>query len=105
MAFDASGNLFVTDVCAGDVGCGTIFKFAPNGVKTPFSFGMNFETLAFDNFGNLFAANNPPAGGGGLFKFSPNGVRSVFSAQPQIISPNGIAFDTAGNLFVADTSP
>jgi sugar lactone lactonase YvrE len=38
-----------------------------------------------------------------VFKFTPTGMRSTFASFDISSIPAGIAFDTAGNLFVADT--
>jgi hypothetical protein len=51
--------------------------------------------------GNLFAAD---ANDGTIFKFTPTGMRSVFAAPSAFVStqgPIGLAFDSAGNLFVS----
>src|SRR5260221_8466177 len=45
---------------------------------------------------NLFEAD---FGSGNIYEFTPSGVRSTFASG---LSPYGIAFNNAGNLFVAD---
>src|SRR6188472_566327 len=45
---------------------------------------------------NLFVSSD--AGGGNIYEFTPNGVRSTFASG----LTGALAFDKAGNLFVAD---
>ena len=60
-AFAAPGDLYESDF-----GSGTIFKFTPGGIKTPFAMGLNEPRgLAFDGSGNLFEADG---GSGTIFK-------------------------------------
>ena len=51
---------------------------------------------------NLFAVDVDPTGGfnGSIDEFTPNGVRSIFASG--LTSPFALAFDSGGNLFVAD---
>jgi sugar lactone lactonase YvrE len=104
LAFDRAGNLFVADLRAG-----AIYKFTPDGIRTTFAFGLNqpFD-LAFDGAGNLFVTDWGIWGmvngiwgsrGGAIYKFTPGGVRSTFA---ELVAPEGLAFDSAGNLFVVD---
>lgn len=102
VATDRAGNVFVA--AANDFSpnlASTIYKFAPDGTRTIFGStpGRTFG-LAFDNTGNLFAANifNPT-----LYKFTPTGRRTVFAGPEAFadIFPVGIAFDSSGNLFVS----
>ncbi len=81
MAFDRSGNLFVSQ---GD----SIFKFTPEGKKSTFTSGIVPETydpyhvaevftgLAPDRSGNLFVAEHVT---GSIFKFTPDGKKSTFA--------------------------
>jgi len=52
---------------------------------------------------DLFASvNHPnPTGPGAIFQYTPAGVQSTFVAS--VVQPRGVAFDCAGNLFVAST--
>lgn len=94
IAVDASGNLYVT------TNQNTIEEFAPDGTDLGVfaSTGLNNALgLAFDQAGNLYAAN---FAGNTVEKFSPVGADlGVFA---RVIRPTGIAFDAAGNLYVAN---
>lgn len=67
MAFDASGNLYVTGFSAG-----TVAKFDTNGVLlSTFASGLATpESIVFDNAGNAYVGTL----GGGIVKFAPNGT-------------------------------
>src|SRR5436309_9489492 len=45
---------------------------------------------------DLYVSNS----GGPIYRFTPGGVQSTFASG--LSSPEGLAFDSAGNLFVAD---
>jgi sugar lactone lactonase YvrE len=116
LAFDSAGNLFV-----GDAGSGTVYKFTPAGVQTTFASGFFSPiALAFDSRGNLFVADGgfeyDGVFGAAVYKFTPSGRRSTVASdgsnsrhrhnrhrhrQVRVI-PNGLAIDSADNLFVAD---
>src|SRR6266566_3225680 len=49
---------------------------------------------------NLFAIDGVQGNYGNIDEFTPNGVRSVFASG--LTSPFAMAFDSGGNLFVAD---
>src|SRR6266566_4101932 len=46
-------------------------------------------------------AQNLFVSAGNIYEFTPAGVRSTFASG--LDGPEGLAFDSAGNLFVADT--
>src|SRR5438128_608622 len=48
---------------------------------------------------NLFVSGSD-AGGGKILKFTPNGAQSTFASG--LSGPQGLAFDSAGNLFVLE---
>jgi hypothetical protein len=79
-----------------------IFKFTPGGTRSVFGStpGQRFG-LAFNSAGDLFAADIVDST---IYEFTPDGTRSVF-AGPSAFAPNsgpiGLAFDSAGNLFVS----
>jgi sugar lactone lactonase YvrE len=98
LAFDSSGNLYVTNY-----GDNSIEKFTPGGVGTVFASGLNNPAgLAFDSSGNLFVAEYVGNNDGMIEKFTPGGVGSVFTSG--LNGPVGLAFDGAGNLFVSSDS-
>jgi glucose/arabinose dehydrogenase len=98
-AYDAAGNLFVSDVLRG-----TIYKVDTAGNVTTFadpSDGLNSPTgLAFDPAtGNLYFADYLTSRIG---RITPAGVVSLFADSTDGISgPFDIAFDGLGNIFVA----
>ena len=117
LAFDSAGNLYAANNFGGDNGFGTIEKFTPNGTPSLFAADpgdgsiLNSPAgLAFDSSGNLYAANYN--GGvneyGSIEKFTPNGTPSIFVSDPGngsiLNSPIGLAFDSAGNLYVANST-
>jgi sugar lactone lactonase YvrE len=98
MAFDLSGNLFVSQ---GD----SIFKFTPEGKKSTFvtSKRANFIDLAFDEAGNLFVVDQSLTAadtevGRSIFKFSPDGTKTAFASG--LKDPTGLAVDKAGDVYV-----
>jgi subtilisin-like proprotein convertase family protein/sugar lactone lactonase YvrE len=102
LAFNSAGDLFV-GAGYGD-GNGSIIEIQPNGTKTTFATGLNFiDGLAFDSSGNLYESDSFSSGGvGTIYKFSPTGQRSTFAGglDPAMY---GLAFNNAGNLFLANS--
>lgn len=71
MAFDSSGNLFVTNFSAGNV----IKYTGPGALHTSSVFfigGSTNESIVFDSAGNAYISN---ASSGSIFKVSPGGVQ------------------------------
>jgi sugar lactone lactonase YvrE len=108
LAFDRVGNLFVSaDFDAVTQGVAKVYKFTPGGVRSTFASGFTGpSSLAFDNAGNLWVADTGDIDGLGtaIYKVTPSGNRSTFLSWPrdQIALGGGLAFDSAGNLFVTD---
>jgi sugar lactone lactonase YvrE len=76
LAFDSSGNLFVSIETFSDPRADSIVYFSPTGVKSTFATGLTTPRgLAFDSSGNLFVAEAgvPEIPGGDILKFLPGG--------------------------------
>ncbi|HEU5236843.1 MAG TPA: lysozyme inhibitor LprI family protein, partial [Pyrinomonadaceae bacterium] len=92
LACDQAGNLF-----AGVPLKRSIFKYEPGGAKSDFATNIIVNTLAIDKAGNVYVGDT----GNTIFKFTPGGAKSEFAKVTT--SPHGFAFDTSGNLFVAES--
>jgi DNA-binding beta-propeller fold protein YncE len=95
LAFDSSGNLFVSIETITDPGADSIVYFTPMGVKSTFATGLTTPRgLAFDSSGYLFVAevNQPEANQpGDILKFPPGGgpptvFASFSSGRPQFLT-------------------
>jgi sugar lactone lactonase YvrE len=79
LAFDSSGNLFVTTL--GNRPNDAILVFTPTGMGSTFATGLNNpHGLAFDAAGNLFVAETIRDGGGDILEFTTGGQRIVFAS-------------------------
>ena len=101
LAFDQSGNLFVTDLenCIPTIGGGcvppsNIFRFTPAGEKTTFAQieASQLFGLAFDSSDNLFVAT-----GRSIVKITPDGTQTPFATGLTKVA--SLAFDRLGNLY------
>jgi streptogramin lyase len=97
---DSSGNVFALT----QDGSGTIIvnKITPAGVSTVFA---NIATgtsrdLAIDSSNNLYLTRSFPSGNGDVVKITPAGSFSTFATTGSL--PQGMAFDSLGNLYVAN---
>ena len=89
LTVDSAGNLFEAEF-----GSGIIYKFT-NGSRSTFASGLNYcFGLAFDSQGNLFAGKYSSQK---IIKFT-GGVAANFAS---VSAPNGLTFDSNGNLWVA----
>src|SRR5438093_2829845 len=70
-----------------------------------------FAGLAIDSAGNAYVLatdDTSPTAAGTIFKFTPDGERIIFGSVPGVPDPQvvnlGLAFDSAGNLYVTASS-
>jgi hypothetical protein len=106
LAFDSAGNLFVeTNFFDGTFFTVTILKIPPGGVGSIFFSMTNssffFEDLAIDRLNNVFVMAQSDTGASTIYEFTPGGIESTFGSVPNV--GWGLAFDSAGNLFAADS--
>jgi sugar lactone lactonase YvrE len=101
LAFDNAGNLFVVDYDRGGLrGDAAIYKITQNGVRTTFASGLSYPAyLAVDKNGNVFVADYDH---GMIYEYKPNGSRGTFTVLDPSDRPADLAFDSMGNLLMAD---
>ena len=111
LAFNSTGDLFEADA-----GTGNIYEYTTGGAKTIFAGGLGQYGpggLAFNSTGNLFvtdygSGSSPysPYGYSIIYEYTPGRVQSLFASGSAggLGSPIGLAFNSAGNLFVSDAS-
>lgn len=115
VAFDSSGNLYIADAGNNRIrkitaATGVITTIAGNGPVT-FSFP---QAIVIDHSDNIYVADTSHHvirkidTAGGIQTIAGNGSRGFAgdngtATAAQLASPNGVALDSGGNLFIADS--
>ena len=115
------GDLFATVNLGGTYnnGASPLYQYTPQYVPpngTPNIFASALDTprgVAFDGAGNLFVAINtnvdplldPPPIQGTILKTTPDGLMSTFATGFPVAFLQGLATDSAGNVFVTSQQP
>lgn len=110
VAVDSAGNVYYSD--PGDPSGNGVYEFSNGKTTTLFGSLGQSQALAVDGSGNLYIADAqnavirqfangsaPAVAGNGHISFSGDGGPATIA---QFDFPGGLAFDAAGNLYVAD---
>lgn len=106
LTFDGAGNMYIADN-----GNGRIRKVTSAGVISTFAAVPSPQGLAFDPAGNLYVSSNNKVmkvdPQGGVTTFAGTGVKGFSgeggpAAAAMLTNPWGLAFDGAGNLYIAE---
>ncbi len=95
VAADASGNVYVADIAAGNV----VKIPAGNGTPVPLGAFPSPRGVAVDVTGNVYVANGSSPS---IVKFAA-GTGTVSLVGSGFSSPSAVAVDPSGNVYVADT--
>jgi hypothetical protein len=99
LAVDKNGNVFVADY-----NHGVVYEYKPTGSRATFASGLHHPVgMAFNSLGNLFVVDNSIGMYlGRIYEYKPNGSRGIFGALDPADRPADLAFDSSGNLLMAD---
>jgi len=109
MAFDSSGNLYVSDSPTGD-----IYKFPPGGgvagsstLLTTTALGQSLASLVFDASGNLYGSLDTTAAGfttGMVLQIDPATGADLRTVASNLTCPSALSIDPlSGDLFADDS--
>lgn len=107
LAFNSAGNLYVGSASLLNPlrpTVNSITEITPSGTKSIFATGFSnaVDGLAFNSAGSLYvSAFGLTAGTGSIDIISPDGTKSTFATG--FYEPRALAFDSAGDLFVANS--
>ncbi|HEV2453679.1 MAG TPA: hypothetical protein VGY98_05430 [Verrucomicrobiae bacterium] len=94
IAFNNAGDLYVANTAL-DGGNGYISEITPNGTQSTFASGIDPKALAVNGAGDVFEADY---NSGNIYEYTPSGTQSTFATG--LSTPQVLAFNSAGNLFV-----
>jgi len=99
VAFDNQGRLVVCNYGDGSLNIysatGSLLSHVSTGVLNPIA-------LAVDCHDNIFISTPNIGANTGVFRFAPDGGQRTLFATGIDLDPRGLAFDQAGNLYVAN---
>lgn len=99
VGFDRQGRLVVCNYGDGSLSLysptGTMLSRVATGLLHPIA-------LALDSRDNIFISTPNIGVNSGVFRFSPDGTQRTLFATGVDLDPRGLAFDRAGNLYVAN---
>jgi sugar lactone lactonase YvrE len=102
IAFDAAGDLFVSQTVGSDFKANTIVRITPDGVVRGHASGMQGPSgLTIRSDGSIMVAKCGP-GGARVTRVTPTKIATPFSNSNLLSCSLGAAFDQAENLYVSN---
>ena len=109
VAADSAGNVYISDSANG-----AVRKVTPDGIINTVAQLIHPQGMAVDSAGNLYVADSADnrvrmiSAGGALSTLAGTGSQGYSgdggpAAAAQVNSPFGVAVDSAGNVYIADT--
>jgi sugar lactone lactonase YvrE len=113
MAVDSAGNLYVADATAKE-----IRKISPDGYVSTLTTGVTFRDVAIAPDGSIYGTSQG-VGDMRIYKIAQDGTKTVYAGSgasgksnestgkpltATFNNPEGLDFDSAGNLYVAEVS-